>query len=143
LGPDLLVVAAYGQILPPALLEVPRWGCLNVHASLLPRHRGAAPIQWAIALGDAETGVTIMKMDAGLDTGDILRQTATPIAADDTAETLHARLALLGARLLVVTIPDWLAGRIAPQPQPAEGMTYAARSPGRTGDWTGISRPPR
>ncbi len=137
LRPDLLVVAAYGQILPPALLEVPRWGCLNVHASLLPRHRGAAPIQWAIALGDAETGVTIMKMDAGLDTGDILRQAATPIAADDTAETLHRRLAMLGARLLIATIPDWVAGRITPRPQSAQGMTYArkiTREDGRL-DW--------
>ena len=137
LRPDLLVVAAYGQILPPALLEVPRWGCLNVHASLLPRHRGAAPIQWAIALGDAETGVTVMKMDAGLDTGDILRQAGTPITADDTAETLHARLAMLGARLLIATIPDWVAGRITPRPQSAQGTTYArkiTREDGRL-DW--------
>jgi methionyl-tRNA formyltransferase len=138
LGPDLLVVAAYGQILPPALLEVPRWGCLNVHASLLPRLRGAAPIQWSIALGDAETGVTIMRMDAGLDTGDILRQTGVPITPDDTAETLHTRLAILGARLLVATIPDWLAGRITPRPQSAAEATYArkiTRGDGRL-DWS-------
>ncbi|MBI3415862.1 MAG: methionyl-tRNA formyltransferase, partial [Verrucomicrobia bacterium] len=89
LRPDLIVVAAYGQILPPSILELPRHGCLNVHTSLLPKYRGAAPIQWALLNGDAETGVTIMKMDAGLDTGDILTQRATPITPADDAQTLH------------------------------------------------------
>lgn len=135
---DLIVVAAYGQILPPAILELPRFGCLNVHTSLLPRHRGAAPIQWAILGGDPETGVTIMKMDAGLDTGDILTQITTPIAAADNAQTLHDRLARLGGELLVRTIPEYVAGRITPRPQPAEGVTYARRLTKEDGrlDWT-------
>lgn len=137
LQPDLIVVAAYGQILPPALLETPRWGCVNVHASLLPKYRGAAPIQWAILNDEAETGVTLMKMDAGLDTGDILSQASTPIAPTDNAQTLHDRLATLGAALLVKTIPDYVAGRIAPRPQPAEGATYARKITKEDGllDW--------
>jgi len=137
LRPDLIVVAAYGQILPTALLELPPHGGLNVHASLLPQYRGAAPIQWALLDGQTETGVTIMKMDAGLDTGDILTQVRTPIAPSDTAETLHARLAQLGAELLVETIPGYLAGAIAPQPQPSTGVSYArkiVRDDGRL-DW--------
>jgi len=125
--PDLIVVVAYGQILPQSLLDLPRHGCLNVHTSLLPRYRGAAPIQWAVANGDAETGVTIMKMDAGLDTGPILTQERTPITPQDDAATLHERLARLGAGLLVQTIPDYVAGKITPQPQPAAGVTYAAK----------------
>ena len=138
LAPDLIVVAAYGQILPQALLDIPRLGCLNVHTSLLPRHRGAAPIQWAIAEGDAVTGVTIMKMDAGLDTGPMLSTVETMISADDNGQTLHDRLAQLGGELLVKTIPDYAAGLIAPRPQPAEGMTYArkiTKDDGRI-DWT-------
>ncbi len=127
LAPDLIVVAAYGQILPQALLDIPRLGCLNVHTSLLPRHRGAAPIQWALAEGDAVTGVTIMKMDVGLDTGPMLRTVETAINADDNGQTLHDRLAQLGGDLLVETIPDYAAGLIAPRPQPAEGMTYARK----------------
>ncbi|HEU0011547.1 MAG TPA: methionyl-tRNA formyltransferase [Verrucomicrobiae bacterium] len=139
---DLIVVAAYGQILPPAILELPRFGCLNVHTSLLPRHRGAAPIQWAILGGDPETGVTIMKMDAGLDTGDILTQITTPIAAADNAQTLHDRLARLGGELLVRTIPEYVAGRITPRPQPAEGVSYARRLTKEDGrlDWTQPAR---
>jgi methionyl-tRNA formyltransferase len=134
---DLIVVAAYGQILPPAILELPRFGCLNVHASLLPRHRGAAPIQWAILEGDVETGVTIMKMDPGMDTGDILTQVTTPIAAADNGQTLHDRLARLGGELLVSTIPDYVAGRITPRPQPTEGVSYARRLTKEDGrlDW--------
>jgi methionyl-tRNA formyltransferase len=137
-SPDLVVVAAYGQILPQALLDLPPHGCLNVHTSLLPRHRGAAPIQWAILDGDAETGVTIMQMDAGLDTGAVLAREATPILPADTAHTLHDRLAELGARLLVRTIPDHVGGRITPQPQPAEGATYARKITKEDGrlDWT-------
>ena len=126
LNPDLNVVVAYGQILPQALLEVPKHGSVNVHTSLLPRHRGAAPIQWAILEGDSETGVTIMKMDAGLDTGPILTERRSAIADEDTAQTLHDRLAVMGAELLVETIPDLVAGKITPRPQP-EGATYARK----------------
>jgi methionyl-tRNA formyltransferase len=135
---DLIVVAAYGQILPPAILELPRFGCLNVHTSLLPRHRGAAPIQWAILEDDLETGVTIMKMDPGMDTGDILTQIKTPISAADNAQTLHDRLARLGGELLVSTIPDYVAGRITPRPQPKEGVSYARRLTKEDGrlDWS-------
>jgi len=97
LQPDLIAVAAYGQILPASILDLPRFGCLNVHTSLLPKYRGAAPIQWSILNGDAETGVTIMKMDVGLDTGDILTQATTPIYPEDNSATLHDRLARMGA----------------------------------------------
>src|SRR6266478_2399776 len=102
-GPDLIAVTAYGQILPRSLVELPRFGCLNVHTSLLPKYRGAAPIQWAILNDDKETGVTITKMDAGLDTGPMLSQERTPIVEEDDSQTLHDRLAELGARLLVKT----------------------------------------
>jgi len=122
-APDLIVVAAYGQILRPNLLELPRYGCVNVHGSLLPRWRGAAPIQAAILAGDAETGITIMLMDAGIDTGDMLSQRALPIADDDTAETLFEKLAPLGADLLIETLPCFIEGKIAPKPQPQEGVT--------------------
>jgi len=137
LAPDLIVVVAFGQIIPQAILDLPRYGCLNVHTSRLPRHRGAAPIQWAIAEGDSETGVTIMKMDAGLDTGPILTQARTPIIEDDTAATLHDRLGDLGAELLIKTIPDYAAGKIAPVPQPADGATYARKITKEDGliDW--------
>lgn len=142
LAPDLIIVVAYGQILPPAILDLPRFGCLNVHASLLPRHRGAAPIQWAILEGDCETGVTLMKMDAGLDTGDMLMSAATPITDADNAQTLHDRLAELGAGLLVRTIPDYVAGRITPTPQPAAGATYARKITKEDGlfDWSQPAR---
>ena len=126
LAPDLIVVVAYGQILPQALLDIPKHGSLNVHTSLLPRHRGAAPIQWAILNGDSETGVTIMKMDAGLDTGPILAERRTPICDSDTAQTLHDRLAPLGAELLVETISPWISGKIRPRQQP-EGGSYARK----------------
>ena len=125
--PDVMVVAAYGLILPPWVLELPRFGCLNIHASLLPRWRGAAPIQRAIEAGDAETGVTIMQMDAGLDTGDMLLAEAVPIGADDTAGTLHDRLAALGARLVVRALDGLAAGTLVRTPQPAEGVTYAPK----------------
>ena len=123
--PDLIVVAAFGQILRPEMLDLPRYGCINVHASLLPRWRGAAPIQAAILAGDSETGVTIMKMDAGVDTGPILSQHAIPIAPDDTAGALSKKLAALGADLLLQTLPVYLGGEIQPQPQPAGGATHA------------------
>jgi methionyl-tRNA formyltransferase len=137
LKPDLLVVVAYGQILPQSILDLPRFGCLNVHTSLLPKYRGAAPIQWAIANGESETGVTIMKMDAGLDTGPILTTRRTQILPTDDSQSLHDRLAQLGAELLIETIPDYVAGKIQPQPQPAEGSTYAAKIKKEDGriDW--------
>jgi methionyl-tRNA formyltransferase len=137
LEPDLMVVVAYGQILPQSLLDVPPHGCVNVHTSLLPKYRGAAPIQWAIADGNAETGVTIMKMDAGLDTGPILSMRRTPILPADDSQVLHDRLAQLGAELLVETIPAYLEGTIKPQPQPPEGSTYAAKIKKEDGkiDW--------
>jgi methionyl-tRNA formyltransferase len=137
LKPDLMVVVAYGQILPPRILDLPRFGCLNVHTSLLPKYRGAAPIQWAIADGEPETGVTIMKMDAGLDTGPLLAMRRTPILPADDSQTLHDRLAQLGAELLVETIPAYVAGKIPPRPQPAEGSSYAAKIKKEDGlvDW--------
>ena len=135
--PALMVVVAYGQILPQRLLDVPPHGCLNVHTSLLPKYRGAAPIQWAIADGEPETGVTIMKLDAGLDTGPVLAVRRTPILSTDDSQTLHDRLAQLGAELLMETIPGHVAGSITPQPQPAEGATYAAKIKKEDGrlDW--------
>jgi methionyl-tRNA formyltransferase len=125
LQPDVIVVAAFGLILPPEVLAIPPYGCLNVHASLLPRWRGAAPVAAAILAGDAETGCTIMRMDAGIDTGPILAQAALPIAPDDTTGSLTARLAHLGAELLAVTLPRWVTGEISPQPQDEARATYA------------------
>lgn len=138
LKPDLMVVVAYGQILPQVLLDVPPHGCINVHTSLLPKYRGAAPIQWAIADGNAETGVTIMRMDAGLDTGPILSTRRTPILPADDSQILHDRLAQLGAELLAETIPAYVSGQIQPQPQPAAGSTYAAKIKKEDGriDWS-------
>jgi methionyl-tRNA formyltransferase len=126
-GADAAVVAAYGLILPPAILAAPRHGCLNVHASLLPRWRGAAPIQRAILAGDRETGITIMQMDEGLDTGSILLQQAVPILPDMTAGELTEQLATLGARLMVEALDGVAEGRLAPRPQPSDGTTYAAK----------------
>lgn len=123
--PDLIVVAAYGQILKPNVLELPEFGCINVHASLLPRWRGAAPINAAILHGDTETGVTIMQMDAGLDTGPILSMRYIPILPEDNAGTLSEKLAHLGAELLIETLPKYISGEIAPKPQPEEGAAYA------------------
>ncbi len=137
LGLDVAVVVAYGLMLPPAVLASPRLGCVNVHASLLPRWRGAAPIQRAILAGDTETGVTIMAVDEGLDTGPMLLAEAVPIAAAETAETLHDRLATLGAGLIVAALEGLAAGTLSPRPQPEDGVTYAAklhRGEGRL-DW--------
>jgi methionyl-tRNA formyltransferase len=121
-GAEVMVVAAYGLILPQAVLDLPPLGCVNIHASLLPRWRGAAPIQRALLVGDSETGVCIMQMEAGLDSGPVLLHEAVPIGAEDTAGSLHDRLALLGARLIVATLARLpLAG----EPQPEEGVTYA------------------
>ncbi len=122
---NVMVVAAYGLILPQWVLSLPRLGCLNIHASLLPRWRGAAPIHRAIEAGDAETGITLMQMDAGLDTGAILRVATVDIEASDTTASLHDRLAALGAALTVAAMPDLHAGRLSPLPQPSEGVTYA------------------
>jgi methionyl-tRNA formyltransferase len=124
---DALVVVAYGLILPPAALQCPRLGCINIHASLLPRWRGAAPIQRAVLAGDAKTGVTIMRMEAGLDTGPMLAARETDIGADDTAKTLHDRLARLGAELIGETLNELALGRVREVPQPAAGITYAQK----------------
>lgn len=142
LAPDLMVVAAYGQILPQSILDLPRFGCLNVHTSLLPKYRGAAPIQWAILEGEPLTGVTIMKMDAGLDTGDIITQQKTPVQDEDNSQTLHDRLASIGATLLIQTIPDYVAGKISPRPQPEEGASYARKISKEDGrlDWAQSAR---
>ena len=126
-APDVLVVAAYGLILPKAVLELPRLGCINIHASLLPRWRGAAPIHRAIEAGDAETGITIMQMDEGLDTGPMLLRRALPIAADDTTASLHDRLAALGGDCIVEALAALQCGQLSPTPEPAEGVTYAAK----------------
>jgi len=124
---DAAVVVAYGLLLPPPILAAPRLGCLNIHASLLPRWRGAAPIQRALLAGDAETGITIMQMEAGLDTGPILAQRAVPIGATDTAATLHDTLAALGAEMIVAALRDLSDGTLAARPQPDEGATYAGK----------------
>lgn len=126
-SPEVIVVAAYGQILPPEVLELPPLGCLNVHASMLPRWRGAAPVQAAILHGDEETGVTIMKMDPGLDTGPILAQRRTPIGPEETGGELAERLAQMGAALLVETLPRYAAGNIEPSPQDDSKATEAPR----------------
>lgn len=124
-NPELIVVAAFGQILRKEVLELPQYGCINIHASLLPRWRGAAPINAAVLAGDEETGVTIMKMDVGLDTGPMLSMRKIRITPDDTAGSLLQALSTLGADLLIETLPAYIAGNLIPQPQPAEGMTYA------------------
>ncbi|WOB07851.1 methionyl-tRNA formyltransferase [Piscinibacter gummiphilus] len=123
--PDVMVVAAYGLILPQWVLDLPARGCLNIHASLLPRWRGAAPIHRAIEAGDARTGITIMQMDAGLDTGDMLLIEAVDIRPDDTTARLHDRLAALGGRLIVEALELAACGGLTRTPQPAEGVTYA------------------
>jgi len=125
LAPELIVTAAYGRILPPALLELPRLGCLNVHASLLPRHRGAAPIQRAILAGDRETGITMMRMDEGMDTGPILASRRIGIDPDEDAGSLERRLADLAVEMLPETLRGLAEGRIRPRPQPSEGVSFA------------------
>jgi methionyl-tRNA formyltransferase len=125
LQPDLFVLVAYGQILPKSLLEIPKHGAVNVHASLLPKHRGAAPIPWAILNGERVTGITTMMMDEGMDTGDILLQTEIPIGDGETSQTLHDQLALLGAKLLSETVKGMKAGSVHPIPQDHSKATYA------------------
>lgn len=135
---DFFAVVAYGQILPPTLLAMPSGGAVNVHASLLPRYRGPAPINWAIINREPQTGVTTMLMDAGLDTGDILMTASTAVAEDDTAATLSARLARMGARLLVTTLARLAAGALTPRPQDPAAATYApllTKADGRI-DWS-------
>lgn len=126
LNPDLIAVVAYGKIIPQRILDLPKYGCVNVHASVLPRHRGASPIQTAILLGDKETGVTTQRMDAGVDTGDILMIEKTDILPTDNFETLHDRLAVMGAKLLVETVKALESGDIVPVKQPTDGVTYAS-----------------
>ena len=124
-SPDVIVVAAFGRILPQVILDLPPTGCLNVHGSLLPKYRGAAPIQWAVINGESETGVTIMVMDAGMDTGAILEQAVVPISPEDTAGDVASRMAEMGGRLLVPTLKKWLAGAIKPQAQNESQATLA------------------
>lgn len=124
---DVLVVVAYGLILPQKVLDTPPLGCLNIHGSLLPRWRGAAPIHRAVLAGDAQTGVCIMQMDAGLDTGAVLMSESTPIGDDDTVAHLHDRLAAMGADVLLQTLPGRCDGSLTPIPQPSEGVTYAEK----------------
>jgi methionyl-tRNA formyltransferase len=138
LAPDLLVVVAYGLLLPPAVLDIPPRGCVNVHASILPRWRGASPIQAAILAGDSETGVSIMAMEAGLDTGAVYSCARLPIDARETAGELEQRLATLGAAALSEVLDALLAGSLQARPQPAEGVTYAGRISKADGciDWS-------
>ena len=136
--PDVIVVAAFGQLLDTPVLELPPFGCLNIHASLLPRYRGAAPIPAAILAGESLTGVTIMRLDEGLDTGPILAQAELPIQPTDTTGSLTAKLADLGARLLLETLPGWIEGAIQPRPQDDEQATYCRPLRKQDGqlDWT-------
>ena len=137
-APDAMIVIAYGLLLPESILAIPRYGCINVHASLLPRWRGAAPIPRAIEAGDDVTGVSIMQMDAGLDTGPVLAEARLPIHDDDTAQTLHDRLALLGADSLVTALERFSRGEIRPQPQDGSRACYAKKLRKEEGalDWT-------
>jgi len=139
LEPDLMVVVAYGLLLPQTVLDIPRRGCVNLHASILPRWRGAAPIQRAILAGDRETGVSLMQMEAGLDSGPVLAEVRTPIAADETGGSLHDRLSQLAAGLLARHLDDLDAGRLEPRPQDESRVTYAHKLDKREAaiDWAG------
>jgi len=142
IAPDLMVVVGYGQIIPQSIIDIPRYGILNVHASLLPKYRGAAPIQWALANGESRTGVTIMQIDAGLDTGDMLLKSEVSIGADETAPELSARLAPLGAELLIKTIAEIESGTVRREKQNDEEATYAPilkKEDGRI-DWSRTSQ---
>ena len=142
LGADLMVVVAYGLLLPKAVLDAPRLGCINIHASLLPRWRGAAPIQRAILAGDSETGITIMQMDVGLDTGDMLYKKVCPISADDTGSSLHDRLSVLGAEALMDVLPEVAAGTARGEVQDDALANYATKlnkAESRI-DWSGSAR---
>ncbi|MEM9951212.1 MAG: methionyl-tRNA formyltransferase [Chloroflexota bacterium] len=139
---DAYVVAAFGQILPQELLDIPAYGSINVHASLLPRWRGAAPIHAAIRAGDDETGITIMVMDAGLDTGPMLSKRSIPIADNETGQSLHDKLAQIGGELLIETLPKYFSGELEPQAQPDDGITYAPQIDKAEGniDWEQSAR---
>lgn len=136
--PDLIVVAAFGQILKKDLLAIPKYGCINIHASLLPKYRGAAPINWAIINGERESGITIMEMEEGLDTGDIIAQKALPILQEDDSSTLHDKLSILGSELLIETIADIISGKAVRVPQCHDKSSYASMIFKETGkiDWT-------
>jgi methionyl-tRNA formyltransferase len=138
LNPEVIVVAAYGQILPKEILVLPRFGCINVHASLLPLYRGAAPINWAIIRGETETGITIMQMDEGMDTGPVLMKESMPIDPGDTAGTLTERLSVLGAKLIAAALPQIEAGKLSPQAQDSSRATMAPLLKKEQGliDWT-------
>ena len=125
IAPEMIVVTAYGKLLPKEVLELPRYGCVNGHASLLPAYRGASPIQWCIVNGEQKTGVTTMLMDEGMDTGDILETAETPIGENETADELFERLSVISAELTVKTVADLAAGTVCPKKQPAEGVSYA------------------
>lgn len=142
MNPDVVVVVAFGRILPKALLEIPRYGCINVHASLLPRYRGAAPLNWCIINGETETGVTTMLMDVGLDTGDMLLKKATPIDPDEDTSSLHDRLSLIGADLLHETLDLLVQGKLVPEKQDDALSCYAPMLKKEDGliDWTRDAR---
>lgn len=142
MNPDVVVVVAFGQILPKALLEIPRYGCINVHASLLPRYRGAAPLNWCVINGEIETGVTTMLMDVGLDTGDMLLKKATPIDPDEDTSSLHDRLSLIGADLLYETLDLLVQGKLVPEKQDEALSCYAPMLKKEDGliDWTRDAR---
>lgn len=140
--PEVIIVVAFGQFLGAQLLAMPRFGCINIHLSLLPKYRGAAPVQWAIANGERETGVTAMLMDEGMDSGDILAQATEPILPDDTSTTLHTRLAHLGGRMLCDILPRWVIGRLPRQPQRHDQVTFAPKLRKEDGilDWHASAR---
>lgn len=127
LNPEVIVVVAFGQLIPQTILDLPKYGCINVHASLLPAYRGAAPIQWAVINGETQSGVTIMRMDAGLDTGDMLTKTVVPLSAEETAGSLFEKLSEAGAQLLVETLKGLENGTVIPEKQPEESTTEYAR----------------
>ncbi|HBA67888.1 MAG TPA: methionyl-tRNA formyltransferase [Lachnospiraceae bacterium] len=135
---DIFVVAAFGQLLPEEILRLPKYGCVNIHASLLPKYRGAAPIQWAILNGEKETGITIMQMDKGLDTGDMLMKCVVPVEAEETGETLHDKLCEAGARLIVEALPKIERGELVPEKQKEEEASYVGMLKKSLGliDWT-------
>lgn len=138
LNPDVMVVIAFGQILPKSLLDLPKYGCVNIHASLLPKYRGAAPIQWAVINGDKETGITTMMMDVEMDTGDMLEKTVVKLNPDETGGSLFDRLSLLGGSLILSTLGKLEKGEIIPQPQDHEKATYVKKISKSMGDidWT-------
>lgn len=143
LKPDVMVVVAFGQILPKAILDIPPYGCVNVHASLLPKYRGAAPIQWVVIDGEKESGVTTMMMDVGLDTGDMLEKAVVPLAADETGGSLHDKLSVLGAELILSTLDKLEKGTAVRTPQTDENTCYAKMLKKNMGDidWTMDAQP--